>query len=138
MRARVSVQPGLLWLWCSVMCRAAAGQQAYGASSWHAVLKTRVSVQAWGGLAWRARRHLAAPCYQHKRTASVALSKGKPQLILRTWHVHTHHPPDMRSAPPHGCMHAGWEKPWVEQIVDRIMKNMLRTTEDRAQAVVSS
>lgn len=27
----------------------------------------------------------------------------------------------------------GWEKPWVEQIVDRIMKNMLRTTEERAQ-----
>jgi hypothetical protein len=32
---------------------------------------------------------------------------------------------------------AGWEKPWVEQIVDRIMKNMLKTTEERAQAVVS-
>lgn len=32
----------------------------------------------------------------------------------------------------------GWEKPWVEQIVDRIMKNMLRTTEERAQGVVSA
>jgi hypothetical protein len=31
---------------------------------------------------------------------------------------------------------AGWEKPWVEQIVDRVMKNMLRTTEERASAVV--
>lgn len=30
----------------------------------------------------------------------------------------------------------GWEKPWVEQIVDRIMKNMLKTTEERTQAVV--
>jgi hypothetical protein len=35
------------------------------------------------------------------------------------------------------CACAGWEKPWVEQIVDRIMKNMLRTTEERAAAVVS-
>lgn len=33
-------------------------------------------------------------------------------------------------------MNAGWEKPWVEQIVDRIMKNMLRTTEERASAVI--
>lgn len=32
---------------------------------------------------------------------------------------------------------AGWEKPWVEQIVDRIMKGMLRTTEERAAGVVS-
>ncbi|KAJ9517132.1 hypothetical protein QJQ45_009114 [Haematococcus lacustris] len=31
----------------------------------------------------------------------------------------------------------GWEKPWVEQIVDRIMKNMLRTTEERTQAVIT-
>jgi hypothetical protein len=31
----------------------------------------------------------------------------------------------------------GWEKPWVEQIVDRVMKGMLRTTEERASAVVS-
>jgi hypothetical protein len=31
---------------------------------------------------------------------------------------------------------AGWEKPWVEQIVDRIMKGMLKTTEERAQGVV--
>lgn len=30
----------------------------------------------------------------------------------------------------------GWEKPWVEQIVDRIMKNMLRTTEERATGVI--
>jgi len=30
----------------------------------------------------------------------------------------------------------GWEKPWVEQIVDRIMKAMLRTTEERASAVI--
>ncbi|KAF5843685.1 mitochondrial transcription termination factor [Dunaliella salina] len=30
----------------------------------------------------------------------------------------------------------GWEKPWVDQIVDRIMKNMLRTTEERAQQVI--
>jgi hypothetical protein len=33
---------------------------------------------------------------------------------------------------------AGWEKPWVEQIIDRVMKGMLKTTEERAQAVVSS
>lgn len=32
----------------------------------------------------------------------------------------------------------GWEKPWVEQIVDRIMKGMLKTTEERAEAVVRS
>lgn len=31
----------------------------------------------------------------------------------------------------------GWEKPWVEQIVDRIMKNMLKTTEDRTQGVIA-
>ncbi len=31
----------------------------------------------------------------------------------------------------------GWEKPWIEQIVDRIMKGMLRTTEERATGVVS-
>ncbi|KXZ54172.1 hypothetical protein GPECTOR_5g269 [Gonium pectorale] len=31
----------------------------------------------------------------------------------------------------------GWEKPWVEQIVDRIMKGMLRTTEERAQGVIN-
>jgi hypothetical protein len=31
---------------------------------------------------------------------------------------------------------AGWEKAWVEQIVDRIMKGMLKTTEERATAVV--
>lgn len=30
----------------------------------------------------------------------------------------------------------GWEKPWVEQIVDRIMKGMLRTTEERCKAVL--
>lgn len=30
----------------------------------------------------------------------------------------------------------GWEKPWVEQITDRLMKNMLRTTEERAQSVI--
>ncbi|MEW5314326.1 MAG: hypothetical protein WDW38_005834 [Sanguina aurantia] len=30
----------------------------------------------------------------------------------------------------------GWEKPWIEQIVDRIMKGMLKTTEERTQAVV--
>eukprot|EP00879_Flechtneria_rotunda_P001587 GHRR01001746.1.p1 GENE.GHRR01001746.1~~GHRR01001746.1.p1 ORF type:complete len:243 (+),score=70.72 GHRR01001746.1:169-897(+) len=30
----------------------------------------------------------------------------------------------------------GWEKPWVEQIVDRIMKGMLKTTEERAKGVV--
>lgn len=34
-------------------------------------------------------------------------------------------------------MNAGWEKPWVEQIVDRIMKNMLRTTEERTTAVMA-
>lgn len=34
------------------------------------------------------------------------------------------------------CVAAGWEKPWVEQIVDRMMKGMLKTTEERAQAVV--
>lgn len=33
---------------------------------------------------------------------------------------------------------AGWEKPWVEQIVDRIMKGMLKTTEERTQGVVSA
>eukprot|EP00199_Chlamydomonas_sp_CCMP681_P006440 CAMPEP_0119106548 /NCGR_PEP_ID=MMETSP1180-20130426/4640_1 /TAXON_ID=3052 ORGANISM="Chlamydomonas cf sp, Strain CCMP681" /NCGR_SAMPLE_ID=MMETSP1180 /ASSEMBLY_ACC=CAM_ASM_000741 /LENGTH=218 /DNA_ID=CAMNT_0007091911 /DNA_START=90 /DNA_END=746 /DNA_ORIENTATION=+ len=33
-------------------------------------------------------------------------------------------------------MSKGWEKPWVEQIIDRIMKNMLRTTEERAMAVI--
>lgn len=32
----------------------------------------------------------------------------------------------------------GWEKPWVEQIVDRIMKGMLKTTEERCDGVVSS
>ena len=32
----------------------------------------------------------------------------------------------------------GWEKPWVEMVVDRIMKNILRTTEDRAKGVVSA
>lgn len=31
---------------------------------------------------------------------------------------------------------SGWEKPWVEQIIDRIMKNMLRTTEERATGVI--
>ncbi|WIA21639.1 hypothetical protein OEZ85_000817 [Tetradesmus obliquus] len=31
----------------------------------------------------------------------------------------------------------GWEKPWVEQIVDRIMKGMLKTTEERAQGVIN-
>lgn len=31
---------------------------------------------------------------------------------------------------------AGWEKPWVEQIVDRIMKGTLKTTEERAKGVV--
>eukprot|EP00877_Chromochloris_zofingiensis_P010677 jgi/Chrzof1/5863/Cz16g18160.t1 len=31
----------------------------------------------------------------------------------------------------------GWEKPWVEQIVDRMMKGMLKTTEERAQAVIN-
>eukprot|EP00878_Enallax_costatus_P021102 GHUV01022333.1.p1 GENE.GHUV01022333.1~~GHUV01022333.1.p1 ORF type:complete len:192 (+),score=34.37 GHUV01022333.1:188-763(+) len=30
----------------------------------------------------------------------------------------------------------GWEKPWVEQIVDRIMKGTLKTTEERAQGVI--
>jgi hypothetical protein len=30
----------------------------------------------------------------------------------------------------------GWEKPWVEQIVDRIMKGSLKTTEERCQGVV--
>jgi len=30
----------------------------------------------------------------------------------------------------------GWEKPWVEQIIDRVMKGMLKTTEERAKAVV--
>ncbi|GIL74699.1 hypothetical protein Vretimale_2333 [Volvox reticuliferus] len=30
----------------------------------------------------------------------------------------------------------GWEKPWIEQIVDRIMKGMLRTTEERARGVI--
>jgi len=30
----------------------------------------------------------------------------------------------------------GWEKPWVEQIVDRIMKGTLRTTEERTQGVI--
>ncbi|PNH04516.1 hypothetical protein TSOC_009314, partial [Tetrabaena socialis] len=33
-------------------------------------------------------------------------------------------------------MSLGWEKPWVEQIVDRVMKGMLRTTEERARGVV--
>lgn len=32
---------------------------------------------------------------------------------------------------------AGWEKPWVEQIIDRIMKGSLKTTEERTQGVVS-
>lgn len=31
----------------------------------------------------------------------------------------------------------GWEKPWVEQIIDRVMKGMLKTTEERASAVVT-
>jgi hypothetical protein len=31
---------------------------------------------------------------------------------------------------------AGWEKAWVEQIIDRVMKGMLKTTEDRTTAVV--
>ena len=35
------------------------------------------------------------------------------------------------------CLQSGWEKPWVEQIIDRIMKGMLRTTEERTQGVVS-
>lgn len=33
-------------------------------------------------------------------------------------------------------MTQGWEKPWVEQIVDRIMKGMLKTTEERAKGVI--
>lgn len=33
-------------------------------------------------------------------------------------------------------MSSGWEKPWVEQIVDRIMKGTLKTTEERAKGVV--
>ncbi|GFR46210.1 hypothetical protein Agub_g7749, partial [Astrephomene gubernaculifera] len=31
----------------------------------------------------------------------------------------------------------GWDKAWVEQIVDRMMKGSLRTTEERAQAVIN-
>ena len=34
-------------------------------------------------------------------------------------------------------INSGWEKPWVEQIIDRVMKGMLRTTEERTQGVVS-
>jgi hypothetical protein len=30
----------------------------------------------------------------------------------------------------------GWDKPWVDQIVDRIMKGTLKTTEERASGVV--
>jgi len=30
----------------------------------------------------------------------------------------------------------GWEKPWVDQIVDRVMKGTLKTTEERAKGVV--
>ncbi|KAI8462539.1 MAG: hypothetical protein J3K34DRAFT_447696 [Monoraphidium minutum] len=30
----------------------------------------------------------------------------------------------------------GWEKPWVEQIIDRVMKGMLRTNEERCKAVI--
>jgi hypothetical protein len=30
----------------------------------------------------------------------------------------------------------GWDKPWVDQIVDRIMKGTLKTTEERATGVV--
>lgn len=30
-----------------------------------------------------------------------------------------------------------WEKPWVEQIVDRVMKGMLRTTEERTKDVIA-
>jgi hypothetical protein len=30
----------------------------------------------------------------------------------------------------------GWEKPWVDQIVDRVMKGTLKTTEERASGVV--
>ncbi|GBF99524.1 transcription termination factor [Raphidocelis subcapitata] len=30
----------------------------------------------------------------------------------------------------------GWEKSWVEQIIDRVMKGMLRTNEDRAKGVI--
>ncbi|KAF8059703.1 hypothetical protein HT031_005111 [Scenedesmus sp. PABB004] len=30
----------------------------------------------------------------------------------------------------------GWEKPWVEQIVDRVMKGMLKTTEERCKGVI--
>jgi hypothetical protein len=30
----------------------------------------------------------------------------------------------------------GWEKPWVEQIVDRIMKAMLKTSDERLKGVV--
>lgn len=35
-------------------------------------------------------------------------------------------------------LQVGWEKPWVEQIIDRVMKGMLRTTEERAKAVVGT
>eukprot|EP00798_Chlamydomonas_sp_ICE-L_P011184 gene11184-18798_t len=31
----------------------------------------------------------------------------------------------------------GWEKPWVEQIVDRLMKGMLKTSEERCQSVIT-
>lgn len=30
----------------------------------------------------------------------------------------------------------GWEKSWVEQIIDRVMKGMLRTNEERAKGVI--
>jgi len=32
----------------------------------------------------------------------------------------------------------GWEKPWVEQIIDRIMKGSLKTTEERTQGVIDA
>ena len=51
-------------------------------------------------------------------------SKVLALLTCTSTHTHTH-------------IHTGWEKPWVEQIIDRIMKNMLRTTEERTQGVVS-
>lgn len=30
-----------------------------------------------------------------------------------------------------------WEKPWVDQIIDRVMKGMLRTTEERTRDVIN-
>ncbi len=64
---------------------------------------------------------------EHRTCSSMEGARAWPRLLGRGFQLE-------RGGFAHA---AGWEKPWVEQIVDRIMKNMLRTTEERTTAVVS-